>query len=151
MTDAATRKRSRMGHRKQHLNVGRPRIKTCNRATIMFIIISINQSINLYIKIRSVCPSVCATISASINPLPSDRLRFCDWYIPCQGSLAVKPLNSRPATDCDGPGCVGLWTLTRMCSIAQTDDTSHNRAKRDCDLVSQSRKARLWLVSFKVA
>jgi len=37
--------------------------------------------------------SVCATLSASINPLPSDRLRCCD-----RRSLAVKPLNSRPAT-----------------------------------------------------
>ena len=31
-------------------------------------------------------------------------------------------------------GGVGLWTLTRMCSITQTDATSHNRAKRDCGL-----------------
>jgi len=52
---------------------------------------------DLYIKIGSVCPSVCATVSASINPLPSDRLRCCDRYIRCQRSLAVKPLNSRPA------------------------------------------------------
>ena len=41
--------------------------------------------------------SVCTTVSASINPLPSDRLRCCDRYIRCQRSLAVKPLNSRPA------------------------------------------------------
>jgi len=51
--------------------------------------------------IGSVClcqaASVCATVSASINPLPSDRLRCCDRYIRCQRSLAVKPLNSRPA------------------------------------------------------
>ena len=51
----------------------------------------------LYINIGSVCPSVCATVSASINPLPSDRLRCCDRCIRCQRSLAVKPLNSRPA------------------------------------------------------
>ena len=31
------------------------------------------------------------------NPLPSDRLRCCDRYIRCQRSLAIKPLNSRPA------------------------------------------------------
>jgi len=42
-------------------------------------------------------PSVCATVSASINPLARDRLRCCDRYIPCQRSLAVEPLNSRPA------------------------------------------------------
>ena len=47
---------------------------------------------NLYIKIGSFCPSVCATVSASINPLPSDRLRCCDRYIRCQRSLAVKSL-----------------------------------------------------------
>jgi len=51
----------------------------------------------MYIKIGSVCPSVCGTVSASINPLPSDRLRCCDLYFRCQRSLAVKPLNSRPA------------------------------------------------------
>jgi len=38
--------------------------------------------------------SVCATVSASINPLPSNRLRCCDQYIQCQRLLAVKPLNS---------------------------------------------------------
>jgi len=51
--------------------------------------------------IGSVClcqaASVCATVSASINPLPSDRLRCCNRYIWCQQSLAVKPLNNRPA------------------------------------------------------
>jgi len=123
------------------------------------------------VKIGSVCPSVCATFSASINPLPSDRLRCCDRYIRCQRSLAVKPLNSWPAisgspsrrgsvrrvsryqfthvryrTAAAGrarwqlaswcmrganwlsetsltaaAGGVGLWTLTRMCSITQTD------------------------------
>jgi len=52
---------------------------------------------SVYIKIGSVCPSVCATVSASINPLPSDRLHCCDRYIRCQRSLAVNPLNSRPA------------------------------------------------------
>jgi len=46
----------------------------------------------LYFKMPSVCPSVSATVSASINPLPSDRLRCCDRYIRCQRSLAVKPL-----------------------------------------------------------
>jgi len=52
---------------------------------------------NLYIKIGSICPSVCATVSASINPLPSDRVRCCDWYIRCQWSLAVRLLfNSLP-------------------------------------------------------
>ena len=40
----------------------------------------------------SICPSVSATVSASINPLPSNRLRCCDRYIRCQQSLAVKPL-----------------------------------------------------------
>jgi len=39
-----------------------------------------------------ICPSVSATVSASINPLPSNRLRCCDRYIRCQLSLAVKPL-----------------------------------------------------------
>jgi len=46
----------------------------------------------LYFKMPSVCPSVSSTVSASINPLPSDRLRCCDRYIRCQRSLAVKPL-----------------------------------------------------------
>ena len=46
----------------------------------------------LYIIMPSVCPFVCATVSASINPLPSDRLRCCDRYIRCQRSLAVKLL-----------------------------------------------------------
>jgi len=46
----------------------------------------------LYFKMPSICPSVSATVSASINPLPSDRLRCCDPYIRCQRSLAVKPL-----------------------------------------------------------
>ena len=32
--------------------------------------------------------------------------------------------------DCDDPGAVGLRTLTRICSITQTDATSHNRASR---------------------
>ena len=40
----------------------------------------------------SVCPSVSTMVSASINPLPSDRLRCCDQYIRRQRSLAVKPL-----------------------------------------------------------
>ena len=71
--------------------------------------------------------SVCVTVSASINPLPSNRLRCCDRYIPYIRY-------SQPATDCDGPGRVGLWTLTRMYSIIQTDATSHNHAKRDCGL-----------------
>ena len=88
---------------------------------------------DLYIKIGSVCPSVCATVSASINPLPSDRLRCCDRYIRCQRSLVVKPLTTRDGPE--GRAGVGLWTLTRMCSITQTDATSHNRAKRDCDLL----------------
>ena len=141
---------------------------------------------SIYIKIGSVCPSVCATVSTSINPLPSDRLRCCDQYIHCQQSLAVKPLNSRPAMSgspshrgsvrrmstyqfthvqyqtaaagrawwqlanwrmrganwlsessltatARGAG-VGLWTLTHMCSITQTDATSNNRALRDCGL-----------------
>ena len=35
---------------------------------------------------------MCTTVSASINPLPSDRLRCCERYIRCQRSLAVKPL-----------------------------------------------------------
>jgi len=111
-----------------------------------------------------------------INPLPSDRPHCCNWYIRCQPSLAVMPLNSRPATpaslshrevcvrwagislpkyniglqllgvskllhvrcqltqwdvpDCDGPGGVGLWTVTHMCSITHTDATSHNRTIR---------------------
>jgi len=42
------------------------------------------------VKIGSVCPSVCATVSGSINPLPSEGLRFCDWYIRCQWSLACR-------------------------------------------------------------
>ena len=46
----------------------------------------------LYFKMPSVCPSVSATVSASINLLPSDRLRCCDRYIRCQRSLAVTPL-----------------------------------------------------------
>jgi len=46
----------------------------------------------LYFKMPSVCPSVSTTVSASINPLPSDRLRCCNRYIWCQRSLAVKPL-----------------------------------------------------------
>ena len=47
------------------------------------------------------------------------RLRCCDWYIRCQWSLAVKPLNSQTVTYSqqvsvywDGPGAVldcGLW------------------------------------------
>ena len=41
--------------------------------------------------------SVCATVSASINPLHSDTARCCNRYTRCQRSLAVKPLNSRPA------------------------------------------------------
>jgi len=86
----------------------------------------------LYIKIESVCPSVCATVSESINPLPSDRLCCCDRYIPCQQSLAVKLLNSRPTTDCDGRGAgvldCGLWLA---CAA----------------LLRQTPQARLWLVS----
>jgi len=55
--------------------------------------------------------SVCATVSASINPLSSDRLRCCDRYIPCQRSLAVKPLNSRPAMS----GSLShRWSVRRM-------------------------------------
>jgi len=46
----------------------------------------------LYFIMPSFCPSVSATVSASINPLPSDRLRCCDRYIRCQRSLAIKPL-----------------------------------------------------------
>jgi len=49
----------------------------------------------LYFKMPSVCPSVSATVSASINPLPSDRLRCCDRYIRCHRWLAVKPLSPR--------------------------------------------------------
>jgi len=49
----------------------------------------------LYFKIPSVCPSVSATVSASINPLPSDRLRCCDRYIWCHRLLTVKPLSPR--------------------------------------------------------
>jgi len=67
--------------------------------------------------------SVCvrsATVSASINPLPSDRLRCCDRYIRCQRSLAVKPLTHvhRRRTSAGisllrrAGGGVGLWTLT---------------------------------------
>ena len=57
--------------------------------------------------IGSVClcqaASVWATVSASINPLPSDRLRCCDRYIRCQRSLAVKPLYTRSTRDADRP------------------------------------------------
>jgi len=65
--------------------------------TIIHTINTFYHNSDLYIKIGSVCPSVCATISASINHLPRDRLRCCGRYIRCQRSLAVKPLNSRPA------------------------------------------------------
>jgi len=94
-------------------------------------------------------------VSVSINPLPSYRLHCCDRYIRCQRSLAVKPLNSYPRciSHCSCWACAmtanwcmrsanwlnetsltvtaqgGLWTLTRMCSITQTDAT-----KRDCGL-----------------
>jgi len=38
------------------------------------------------------------------------------------------PTDSVRRPDCDGPGGVGLWPLTRMCSITQTHATSHYRA-----------------------
>ena len=53
---------------------------------------STRRRILYFKKIRSVCPSVSAMVSASINPLPSDRLRCCDRYIRCHRLLAVKPL-----------------------------------------------------------
>ena len=59
--------------------------------------VTIHLSIYKNPKRLSVSRSVCATVSVSINPLPSDRLCCCDRYIRCQRSLAVKPLNSRPA------------------------------------------------------
>ena len=94
--------------------------------------------------------SVCATVSASINPLPSDRLRCCDRYIRCQRSLAVKQLNSRPAmyvalqllgvrddswlsetsltTTARGGEGGGCWTVdfdSHVQHYTQTDATSH--------------------------
>ena len=83
------------------------------------------------IKIGSICPSVSATVSASINPLPSDRLHCCDWYIRCQRLLAVKPLNSRSAMgEC--------WTV---------DFDSH--VQHYWCHKPQSHKAWLWLVCVK--
>jgi len=53
----------------------------------------------------SVCPSVSATVSASINRLPSDKLRCCDRYIRCQRSLAVKPLTMSGSPSHRGSVC----------------------------------------------
>jgi len=96
---------------------------------------------SLYFKMPSVCPSVSATFSASINPLPSDRLRCCDRYIRCQRSLAVKPLTMSwsPTLRLTGEVCVesaGLrlpmyryqtaaarcarWQLSNWCRRAET-------------------------------
>jgi len=94
----------------------------------------------------------------------SDRLRCYDRYIRCLRLLAVKPLNSPPATYsqqvsvyCDGSGVVldcGLWlachrfvynyttvvgytSVVVSCvaaSLAAIIMSSHNRALRDCGL-----------------
>ena len=46
----------------------------------------------------------------TFNPLPSNRLRCCDWYIRCQRSLAVKPLNSHDAMQIvDRPPLTAVW------------------------------------------
>jgi len=100
----------------------------------------------LYFKMPSICPSVSATVSASINPLPSDRLRCCDPYIRCQRSLAVKPLTmsgspshrgsvrrvSRsqvthvPISNCS---CwCARWQLANWCRLAET--TAARRAAK---------------------
>jgi len=60
-------------------------------------------------------------VSASINPLPSDRLRCCDWYIRGQRSLAVKPLNSRPAMQTVRP----IGRRWRRCEIQPASQPAH--------------------------
>jgi len=46
-------------------------------------------------KRLSVC--LCHDLREHLPFIPSDRLRCCDRYIWCQRSMAVTPLNSRPA------------------------------------------------------
>jgi len=127
--------------------------------------------------IGSVClcqaASVCATVSASINPLPSVRLRCCDRYIRCQRLLAVKPLNSRPAKQAVRP----IGRHWRQCEIQPASqpaqwhcqwagislpmydiglqllgvrDDSHVQHYSDWRHKPQSHKAQLWLVEIGI-
>jgi len=102
---------------------------------------------DLYIKFGSVCPSVPRSQRALTLYPPTECAAATDR---CQRSLAVKPLNSRPAmyfalqllgvrddswlsetsltATARGGAGVGLWTLTRMCTITETDATT-NRSK----------------------
>ena len=57
----------------------------------------------------------CLVSDVAIFVLKRDvKLQPTNPYAWCQ-------LTQFDVPDCDGPGRVGLWTLTRICSISQTD------------------------------
>jgi len=82
---------------------------------------------------HTMCGSMVDIQSATAEIRRGKKKELEMWAI----DVCVVPTDSvrRPRLRRRGVGWgVGLWTLTRMCSITQTDATSHNRAKRDCGL-----------------